>query len=207
MLRLYYANVGALDADFCDCELSDYRRVKLAKQKNPAARRQSLGAELLLRYALHNAAPECPWPPTITLGENGKPDWDVEGLYFNVSHSGDWAACAIADRPLGLDVQERCACREGLVRRFFSEAERREIEGAADRDQAFGRVWALKESWIKALGTGLSTPLASFSVVGEDKVNAAFWYDFREGCHFALCLPGASSAEPDAIVRVNSFEF
>lgn len=202
MLRLYYANVSALDADATGCELSEYRRVKLAKQKNPAARKQSLGAELLLRYAQHDAAPERPWPPTITVGENGKPAWDVEGLCFNLSHSGDFAACAIADQAFGLDVQERCAYREGLARRFFSEAERREIEGAEDRDQAFGRIWALKESWIKALGTGLSTPLPSFSVVGENRVDAAFWYDFREGCHFALCLPDAESAEPDAIVQI-----
>ena len=202
MLRLYYANVRALDTDAPGCALSDYRRAKLSKQKNPAARRQGLGAELLLRHALRDAAAEYTWPPTITVGENGKPAWDVEGLYFNLSHSGDWAACAIADRPLGLDVQERCAYCEGLVRRFFSEAERREIEGAADRDQAFGRIWSLKESWIKALGTGLSTPLASFSVVGKNRVDAAFWYDFREGCHFALCLPAAESAVPDAMIRV-----
>ena len=202
MLRLYYANVRALDTDAPGCELSEYRRSRLAEQKNPAARRQGLGAELLLRHALRDAAPDCLWPPTITVGEIGKPAWDVEGLYFNLSHSGDWAACAIADRPLGLDVQERCAYCEGLVRRFFSEAERREIEGAADRDQAFGRIWSLKESWIKALGTGLSTPLASFSVVGENRVDAAFWYDFRENCHFALCLPAAESAVPDAMIRV-----
>lgn len=202
MLRLYYANVSALDATACACALSGYRREKLTKQKDPAARKQSLGAELLLRAALHDAVPERPWPPTIRVGENGKPAWDVEGLYFNLSHSGDFAACAIADGPLGLDVQEHCAYREALARRFFSEAEQAEIEAAEDRDLAFGRIWALKESWIKAIGTGLSTPLASFSIVGEDKVNAAFWYDFREGCHFALCLPDAEIATPDIIIPV-----
>ena len=38
-------------------------------------------------------------------------------------------------------------------------------------------------------------------VVGEAQPDAAFWYGFREGCHFALCLPGAGSAEPDLFTK------
>ena len=201
MLRLYYADVSALDPDAPEVPLSDNRRAKLASQRDPQKRRQGIGAELLLRLALSDASPDFPWPPEITVGAYGKPTWNVDGLYFSLSHSGRLAACAVADRPVGLDVQERCTYREALARRFFAPEEQRAFAGTDDRDALFGTVWSLKESWIKAEGTGLSTPLASFSVVGEARPDAAFWYGFREGCHFALCLPGAGSAEPDLFTK------
>ena len=201
MLKLYYADLGALDPDtFCG-ELSAYRREKLNALRSAQIRRQSLGAELLLRQALTDCAPERVWPPEIRPGGKGKPEWDVQGLYFNLSHSGELAACVIADRPVGLDVQKSCAYRAALVRRFFAPEERALLAASDDRDRDFGRIWSLKESYIKATGEGLALPLPSFSVVGEgeDKPEAAFWYQLIGDYHFAVCIPGASSAEPEII--------
>ena len=188
MLRLYWADVSALPPDESRFALSAYRVEKLQRLRPESARRQSLGAELLLRAALHDCAPGFPWPPRITAGKYGKPEWDVEGLFFNLSHSGSIAACAIADRPLGLDVQTAGECRPALVERFFAPDERAFLASSPDPDADFGRMWSLKESWIKALGTGLMTPLASFSVLEGSPIrpDAAFWHMCREGVHFAL---------------------
>ena len=203
MLRLYFADVSALDPDSFSGILTDYRREKLSRQRNAQSRRQSLGAELLLRCALADCAPEQPWPPEIRLGEYGKPEWNVEGLYFNLSHSGELAACVIADHPVGLDVQETCVYREALVKRFFTPEERAFLADSPERDQDFGRIWAMKESYGKALGKGLTLPLSSFSVVGEgrEKPDAAFWYCRIQGYHFALCVPGANAAAPEIIEK------
>ena len=114
-MRLYFADVSALDPNDFAGILTDYRREKLSRQRDAQSRRQGLGAELLLRRALADCAPECLWPPEIRLGEYGKPAWNVEGLYFNLSHSGEFAACVIADCPVGLDVQEACVYREALA--------------------------------------------------------------------------------------------
>lgn len=203
MLKLYYADVSALNPDAFSGAFTDYRREKLARQRNARSRRQGLGAELLLRRALADCAPEHPWPPEIRLGAQGKPDWDVEGLHFNLSHSGELAACAIADRPVGLDVQNACAYREALVQRFFCPGERAYLAESENRDRAFGRIWVMKESYIKALGKGLALPLSSFSVVGEgrDMLDAAFWYSRIRGFHFAVCVPGVTAAEPEIIEK------
>mgnify|MGYP002626694528 CR=1 FL=1 len=202
MLRLYWADVSRLSPDADEYELSAYRREKLRTLRPPDARKLSIGAELLLRHALFDCAPEITWPPVITAGEHGKPDWNVEGPYFNLSHSGHIAACVIADRPVGLDVQKACEYREALARRFFSAAEQAFLAASADKDRAFGLVWSRKEAYVKALGTGFTIPHASFSAVGEQTPeNDAFWDAVLGAYTFAICLPGARSAEPDVIIE------
>lgn len=202
MLRLYWADVSRLLPDAEQYELSAYRREKLRMLRPPEARKLSIGAELLLCQALSDCAPGFPWPPRITAGVLGKPEWNVEGLYFNLSHSGSIAACAIADRPVGLDVQEPCGCREALTGRFFSPEEQAFLAASADKDRDFCRIWSRKESYVKALGTGISIPLGAFSVVGEHlPLGYAFWDAEIEGCRFALCLPGGGNPQPDIVIE------
>lgn len=202
MLRLYWADVSRLSLDAVAYSLSAYRLKKLEHLRPEDARRQSIGAELLLRQALADCVPEIVWPPRITAGEHGKPDWDVEGLHFNLSHSGTLAACGISDRPVGVDVQEPCVYREALARRFFSAAEQEALSASEDRDRDFGRIWTRKEAYVKAMGTGLRTPLASFTVLGEGTPpGVAFWDGVLRGYHIAICLPGTQSAEPEAMIE------
>jgi 4'-phosphopantetheinyl transferase len=90
-------------------------------------------------------------------------------LDFNVSHSGSVTLWAFAiDRRIGVDV-ERVRTDFGameIAERFFSESERHEMSklSVGERHQAFFRCWTRKESFIKALGEGLSHPLDRFDV-------------------------------------------
>lgn len=199
MLRLYYGFVDDLDPAEENYILSDYRHDRLKNLRQEQSRKQGIGAELLLRAALQDARPESPWPPVITAGPYGKPAWQIEGLHFSLSHSGNAAACAICDRPLGLDLQEPCAYRDALVRRFFAPEEQQALLSSCDRDADFCRIWTMKESYLKALGTGLHTPLSSFSVFGD--LNAAFWTDCIGGLYAAVCIPGAKGITPDAVIQ------
>src|SRR6056297_1757201 len=89
---------------------------------------------------------------------------------FNVAHTQGLVLCAIAeagDVLLGVDV-ERLQRRTdpALAQRYFSKPEieflnRQSSERA--RRESFLRIWTLKEAFIKALGTGLRTPLADFA--------------------------------------------
>lgn len=89
---------------------------------------------------------------------------------FNVAHTDGLVMCGIGDRQhelIGVDV-ERLDRRTDpeLAERYFSKPEVRYLNthrGAAARANAFLRIWTLKESFIKAIGTGLQTPLADFA--------------------------------------------
>jgi 4'-phosphopantetheinyl transferase len=115
----------------------------------------------------------CP-PAEIAFayGEFGKPRLDGRhagaGLEFNASGSGDMAVCAVAcGQSVGIDIEQlRDACDPGVVRYALSDVERTEFEriSAEEQPAAFYRTWTRKEAYLKAVGCGLSRPLASFAV-------------------------------------------
>lgn len=108
----------------------------------------------------------------IDSSPGGKPCFaPAARLLFNCSHSGDWVVCALAAagegiEAVGIDIEQIDAQPDYAVARFFHSGERAWLEAAAQagRAEAFYRLWTLKESYIKALGRGLSEPLDSFQV-------------------------------------------
>ncbi|WP_179379308.1 4'-phosphopantetheinyl transferase family protein [Jannaschia marina] len=108
-----------------------------------------------------------PTEVAFRYGPHGKPQ--VEGLTFNLSHTGDLAMLAVlpgADLALGVDIEAVRPIEMGVARTHFAPSEYAALralpKGRAVR--AFHRCWTRKEAWLKAVGTGLMTDLASFTV-------------------------------------------
>jgi 4'-phosphopantetheinyl transferase len=92
----------------------------------------------------------------------------ADRIEFNTSHSGEWVLLGFArGRPLGVDV-ERWREIDGaeIMRDHFAPEEIAAWSAvpAEARTQAFFHGWTRKEAYLKALGTGLMKPLASFRV-------------------------------------------
>ncbi|MGO9958826.1 MAG: 4'-phosphopantetheinyl transferase family protein [Solirubrobacteraceae bacterium] len=106
----------------------------------------------------------------FAYGRYGKP-WlpNHPQLGFNVAHTAGLAVIALSGRgPVGVDV-ERLDPRvpiDALAERWFSPAEATALAqlNSDDRRRGFFHGWARKEAFLKALGSGLSRDLASFSV-------------------------------------------
>lgn len=100
------------------------------------------------------------------------------GVQFNLSHSGPWGVCALSGAPVGVDVELPRPLKYDLARRFFTQAE--QIYLAQRPQREFFRLWTRKESFIKALGKGLTLPLDRFSVLEDLLVwEGTAWY-FQE---------------------------
>jgi len=94
-----------------------------------------------------------------------KPYFHACPEYFhNVSHSGDWWACAYGRVEMGLDLQRKeNKDTARIAKRFFHP---RETAWLQDRSpDQFYRLWAYKESYLKYTGTGLLKGLDHFSVI------------------------------------------
>ena len=107
----------------------------------------------------------------FAYGTRGKPALADPGLrpYFNLAHSDGLAVYGFAeDRELGIDVERARDIPEmkQIARRFFAgeEADILESLPADERSVSFYRAWTRKEAYVKAVGDGLHTPLASFCV-------------------------------------------
>ena len=164
----------------------------------------------------------------FVVNEHGKPRLAGElfDLDFNLSHSGDWLACAVtAGTPVGVDLEFCNPDRVSLkvARRFFREEEATVLASCSGAQQTdrFYDFWTLKEAAVKARGEALAPGLASHGFElcllaeagGADGHITATALDAPETTHYYLLnpLPGYRLAicwrsEMRLLPQLNVFE-
>ena len=182
--------------------VDEARREKAGRMKTPAGRAACLGAGLMLRKGLAARGIQ-EREAVFAYGENGKPYLpEYPEVHFNLSHSGQIAAAVFADCEVGCDVELVERADMDLARRFFSKKEYQYLTGFMDerqRNQAFYRLWTLKESFVKAIGAGLMLPLDAFEILVKEDGQIAVCqsvdtasYRFLEYCileyQISVCL-------------------
>jgi 4'-phosphopantetheinyl transferase len=139
-----------------------------AGYKFSAGRQRKILGEMLLRGILHREFNINPNQIKTDLTTNGKPVLlSHPEIHFNISHSGQWVVVAFSSSQVGVDVEKIRKVNLNIARRFFSEEENRALFSLPANKQTdyFFDLWTLKESFLKALGTGLTKPLKSFTVM------------------------------------------
>lgn len=123
-------------------------------------------AEILLKYSLaevFNREVEI----DLVYNAYGKPMMrNLNRFYFNISHAGDWVVLAYGENEVGVDIEKIQLERKNIIEYVMSKEEKDYIYSAvgSECNKRFTEIWGLKESYVKYLGTGLSTPMNSFSV-------------------------------------------
>ena len=83
----------------------------------------------------------------ITCDGSGKPLCD--GCYISLSHSGDYAVCAVSSFPIGVDIEKKRDVNPKLINKIcVNDAER---EYATDTQNLLLTLWSVKEACFKAL--------------------------------------------------------
>ncbi len=207
--ELIYTDISGPDMTEKDIKaltsaLPEYFRIRVEGSKQRDQKMQRLSSGLLLMYLLRQYDIKAT-DVRIKTGIHGKPGFeDMDGLYFNLSHSGDLILMALTDTETGCDIQK---IKKGSVRlagRFFTPEENEMIESAKDGDidEVFTRIWARKESYIKALGEGLGHDLRSFSVLSDVMSDGVCIADYSvNGYAAALAL------SPDKEGKIQSESF
>jgi phosphopantetheinyl transferase len=99
--------------------------------------------------------------PRIELGPHGKPR--VDGLHFNLSHSGHLRVLAVARQEVGVDVEivsDRGDVSElAAIGLPADQAAEVAAAPASERNARFHRLWVRHEARCKLHGVGLVAPL------------------------------------------------
>jgi len=103
---------------------------------------------------------------------HGKPALAGNEIEFNASHSGDYTLIAFCRQsPIGVDVEQIKGKRVvgDLAARVLSPAEYQRFSSLTEPDQkqTFFKIWTLKESVLKGIGSGLS--------VAPEKIEISFY--------------------------------
>lgn len=180
--------------------LSPYRCDKIMRRKLRSDKNMSLAAGVLIDKELKKIGLS-EKEMEYRTGEHGKLYFkNLPELYFNISHSGGIVICAFSDCEVGCDVEKIRRIDLKLAKRFFSENEYKYIISQNDDDEkykAFFRIWTLRESYMKAVGNGISMSLGSFEIslnggigIIRNDINKKYYfkeYDELDGYRISCC--------------------
>ena len=143
----------------------------------------------------------------FSANEYGKPFLiNDPSIHYNISHTGNYAACVIADKPVGIDIEIRkpaeYTCLQ-IAERFFTEDE---IKYIFENEHVFRfyEIWTKKESRIKMEGKGLHMPLSSFSVF-EDAGDISYYKAYQDGSAICHVCSGKKNKPNIIITDAKSF--
>ncbi len=157
--------------------LPKVRQEKCLKFFHKEDRQRSLGAGNIINQILTDF--NC--NGAVTNGICGKPEAD--GIFFNISHSGEYVIGVASDTPIGCDIEKMVKAPIKIADRFFYHDEKKYILGHKDRDFAFWQLWTLKESYMKMTGEGMSLPLDKFCIEVNDDISV-YRNNIKQNCIF-----------------------
>ncbi len=154
--------------------LPDFRKKAADGCKNQKDRERSLVAGVLLLFSMKNRGISPGETPLFD--KNGKMFFPGEKrFYVSLSHSGDYAACAVDTKDVGIDIEKIRQYKENVARRICLPEEMQilcEEKKEEEKNRVFTKLWTRKESMAKLSGKGIAVLLEAYE--GSKDVTEAF---------------------------------
>lgn len=191
---------------FPDQASTSAEAVRAASMEHHVALR-FLAGRRLLRNVLSQLMNCSPQDIEIETDQAGKPRLPGEPYHFSIAHSGDTVGVAIAQFPVGIDLEwERPVDAYGLSRRFFS-PEEATLLSCDPMPSLFFTLWTCREAAVKGDGRGLARLLSDTRtqslpsdpggivevLIGKDSWNSLHWRE-DDGLHGAVAFRTVPSA-------------
>ena len=165
MRHLVSEAIWNFDLNEAVATLPVWRRVEVMRYRREVDRRVRVVAHRLLRQLLDEEFGLILDTLRVARTEHGKPFFpDYPDVHFNISHCDVAVACAVATSPVGIDVELVTELDMDVARRVLNDDELHKVLTAPRPDVAFTRLWTIKESYLKMLGTGLIDDIANLTV-------------------------------------------
>jgi len=147
--------------------LPEAGKLRVRDRLNATSKLQTVSGELLARYSVGQYLGKPDTEINLVFGEKGKPHiGNLKNVHYNISHSGHYVVCAVAPNEIGIDVERVRKVNLRIAERFFSAPEIQDLMAREEDDRMhyFITLWTIKESYLKAIGRGLTQHLNSFTI-------------------------------------------
>ncbi len=157
--------------------LSDDEIQRVDNINNKIKKNQFVISRAIVKKLLSKYLSKIPNQIEFSYNKHGKPfvpeKYNNHSLEFNISHSDIYGLIAITlYYKIGVDIQRvnHDINIDSLSERFFSEDEKEQLMkfDKNKRADVFHNCWVKKESFIKAIGSGVAYGLDNFSVSLEE---------------------------------------
>lgn len=139
--------------------LSPIQQARIKRYRRWEDRCRTLFGKILIKNLLVDFGYKGDLIKSIQLTDHGRPYLPIP-LDFNISHSGDYVICAASqDCRVGIDIEQWSNIDYKEFKNIFTASEWNLMNTSSSTQPDFFRIWAQKESVIKADGRGLSLPL------------------------------------------------
>lgn len=142
-------------------------QLQILKFKKWEDRERSLFSKLLLIKGLNIMGQNSYLIDQLKYTRYKRPYFD-NNIDFNISHSGEYIICGISfNHKIGIDIEEVREIPIGDFENEFSLKEMEAILNSKKSLRSFYTLWTQKESFLKAIGTGLHVPLNKIGIKNE----------------------------------------
>lgn len=190
--EIYYYDFSQSDRILSDLRefLSDERYEYCSGMKSDTSALRSAYGFMLLRYALKKEYGITEMP-VFAMNEYGKPFLSGHtDIWFNISHSQKSVVCAVADRPVGVDIQDIRPLNMRVGEKFMTKTEEAAVKSITDPDELnreLCRLWCIKESYGKMTGKGFGEGFKKVEtdrLIAENRVSVTE----RGGFFISVCI-------------------
>lgn len=158
--------------------LSEEQKQKINRRKAEMAKKLSLISMVFVRLKASEILGVKNDDLQFSHNEFGKPYLvNHQNFYFNISHTKNALAIAIADKEIGVDVEKVRKFNPKIAERYFMQEEAEYLKEHSSSVDFF-EIWTKKEAYLKWLGTGLSTALNSFNTLEQKNIKTTHFGEY-----------------------------
>ena len=145
--------------NLCLSLMDEKRRQYIHSLKHQKGKLLSVAAEWLVKTNASTLLNKNIEEIVLLRDEKGKPYIKDNPVYISISHSGDFAAAAFHNSPVGIDIEVLRPVDIRLKNRICTNSDLDYLKQCADKTQEYLKIleiWTAKESYFKMIGTGIT---------------------------------------------------
>ncbi len=159
--------------------MTDKRKAEIKSLRSDTDKKLSIAGEMLAKKGISELSGISVSDIIIDKDKSGRPYAQDTDCYISISHSGEYAVCAVDIKPVGIDIEKIREVNIKTAKRFCN---KEELEFINNSDNAlnFFKIWTAKEAEFKKRDESNS----DFKLIDTFKINK----EYTEFENYIVCI-------------------